>query len=207
MYRLLRSEMVSTQLIARGIKGKRVLKVFEEVPRECFTLKEYQQHAYEDSPLPIGHQQTISQPFIVALMTEALDLKPQHKVLEIGTGSGYQTAILSLLSKEVYTIERIHELQKKAKNVLDELNYKNITYLHHDGSKGSLDYAPFDRIIVTAAAKKIPKNLVNQLTENGKMVIPVGGSWFQDLLLVQKEKGTVSTKNLGGCRFVPLIED
>ena len=207
MLRLTRNEMVETQLIERGIRDKRVISAFKKIPRERFTLREYVNLAYEDGPLPIGYDQTISQPFIVALMSEALDIRKDHSVLEIGTGSGYQTAILAELAKEVYTIERIKPLQERAEFILEELGYTNITFMHSDGSKGSIDFAPYDRIMVTAAAKKIPKDLVEQLRDGGKMVIPVGGSWFQDLVLVVKTDGKIKTESLGGCRFVPLIEE
>ena len=198
--------MIEDQLIARGIRNKSVIRAFFNVPRERFTLKEYAHLAYQDGPLPIDHEQTISQPFIVGLMTQALDVKRNHKVLEIGTGSGYQTAILAELSNAVYTVERINGLHDKAKAVLDALGYTTIQFFIGDGAKGLEAYAPFDRIIVTAAARKVPENLVKQLANHGKMVIPVGGSWFQDLLVLTKENGTITTENLGGCRFVPLIE-
>lgn len=201
----LRKRMVATQIASRGIKDKKVLEVMAKVPRHKFVLSEYLDSAHEDHPLPIGEEQTISQPYMVALMTECLGLKGDEKVLEIGTGSGYQAAVLAELSKEVYTIERFESLAERAKKVLSDLGYKNVKVIVGDGSRGLEEEAPFDRIIVTAGAPILPKTLVDQLAEGGKMVIPVGGSFSQALLLVEKEKGKVKTTSVCGCVFVPLI--
>ena len=200
----LRERMVATQIASRGI-DKRVLEIMARVLRHRFVLPEYLDSAYEDHPLPIGEGQTISQPYMVALMTECLGLKGDEKVLEIGTGSGYQAAILAELSKEVYTIERFESLAERAKKVLSDLGYKNVKVIVGDGSRGLEEKAPFDRIMVTAGAPILPKSLVDQLAEGGKMVIPVGGSFSQALLLVEKEKGKVKTTSVCGCVFVPLI--
>ncbi len=201
----LRERMVATQIASRRIKDKRVLEVMAKVPRHRFVLPEYLDSAYEDHPLPITEGQTISQPYMVALMTECLGLKGEEKVLEIGTGSGYQAAILAELSQEVYTIERFESLAERAKKVLSDLGYKNVKVIVGDGSRGLEEKAPFDRIMVTAGAPILPKTLVDQLAEGGKMVIPVGGSFAQALLLVEKERGKVKTTSVCGCVFVPLI--
>lgn len=202
--RALRERMVATQIASRRIKDKRVLEVMAKVPRHRFVLPEYRDSAYEDHPLPLGEGQTISQPYMVALMTESLGLKGDEKVLEVGTGSGYQAAILAELSKEVYTIERFKSLAENAKKALGDLGYKNVKVIIGDGSRG-LEEAPFDRIIVTAGAPVLPKSLADQLAGGGKMVIPVGGSFSQALLLVEKEKDKVKTTSVCGCVFVPLI--
>ena len=201
----LREGMVATQIASRGIKDKRVLKVMAKVPRHRFVLPEYLDSAYEDYPLPIGEGQTISQPYMVTLMTECLGLKGDEKVLEVGTGSGYQAAILAELSREVYTIERFESLAERAKKVLSDLGYENVKVIVGDGSRGWEEEAPFDGIIVTAGAPVLPKILVDQLAEGGRMVIPVGGSFSQTLLLVEKEKGKAKTTSVCGCVFVPLI--
>ncbi len=183
-----------------------VLAVIERVPRHRFVPKHLQQHAYDDRPLPIGQGQTISQPFVVALMTQALDLSPESKVLEIGTGSGYQTAILAELADEVYTVEVRPELQERAKRILDDLGYANIHYRMGDGWMGWPEEAPFDAIIVTAAAPEWPQALIKQLAEGGRMVIPVGeNDWNQILWLLTKLDGNLIKESLGPVRFVPLI--
>ncbi len=202
-----RKRMIQYQLIPRGIKDSNVLDAFLRVPRDAFVPKSYANFAYQDYPLQIGEDQTISQPYIVALMTEALDLQASDTVLEIGTGSGYQTAILSLLCAHVYTVERIESLQTNAKQILNELGYTNITHKLGDGSKGFSQHAPYDKIIVTAAAKKIPQALLDQLNDPGLLVIPVGGWLMQSLMLIKKAKGQVTKESLCGCRFVPLIEE
>ncbi len=201
----LRERMVAIQIARRGIKDKKVLEVMAKVPRHRFVLPEYLDKAYNDHPLPIGEGQTISQPYMVALMTESLGLKGDEKVLEVGTGSGYQAAILAELSKEVYTIERFESLAERAKKVLSDLGYENVKVIIGDGSRGLEEEALFGRIIVTAGAPVLPKSLADQLAEGGKMVIPVGGSFSQALLLVEKEKGKVKTTSVCGCVFVPLI--
>lgn len=198
-------EMVRTQLMKRGIKKDSVLDAFLHVPRHKFVLEESIHLAYSDRPLEIHENQTISQPYIVAQMTEALDLKPSDRVLEVGTGSGYQTAILAELVEEVVTIERIPRLYEQAKDLLDDLGYKNITFLLRDGKEGYQEGAPYDKIIVTAASQSIPKDLLHQLHDGGKMVIPIGGDYLQKLLLLEKNHTKYQEKVLGYCRFVPLI--
>ncbi len=201
-----RERMVREQLIRRGIHDKRVLDAMRKVPRHLFVPPEMVDEAYNDYPLPIGQGQTISQPYIVALMTEALELKGDEKTLEIGTGSGYQTAILAELCKEVYTIERILSLLNRAKEVLRKLGYKNIFFRAGDGTLGWPENKPYDAIIVTAAAPKIPQPLLDQLADNGRLVIPVGDRFSQELIKVtKKSKDELIKENLGGCRFVSLI--
>ena len=201
----MRERMVATQIANRRIRDKRVLEVMAKVPRHKFVLPKYLDSAYQDHPLPLGEGQTISQPYMVALMTESLGLKGDEKVLEVGTGSGYQAAILAELSKEVYTIERFKSLAENAKKALGDLGYENVKVIIGDGSRGLEEEAPFDRIVVTAGAPVLPKSLADQLAEGGKMVIPVGGSFSQALLLVEKEKGKIKTTSVCGCVFVPLI--
>jgi len=200
-----REEMIKYQIRGRGIKDERVLWVMSIVPREKFISKENKEEAYLDSPLPIGMGQTISQPYMVALMTECLSLKGPERVLEVGTGSGYQAAILSKLAKEVYTIERFKILAERAKRIFKELGIKNIKVVVGDGTNGLKEYSPYDGIIVTAGAPEIPKTLVDQLKENGRIVIPVGNSFSQDLLRGIKVKGKLKIRNFGGCVFVPLV--
>jgi len=201
-----REEMVRSQLVKRGIKKESVLDAFLHVPRHMFVLEQTKHLAYSDGPLEILSNQTISQPYIVAQMTEALDLKPDDRVLEVGTGSGYQTAILAELVEEVYTIERIEALHTTAKNLLiNTLGYHNICFLHQDGKKGYPEKAPYNKIIVTAASQSIPRDLLNQLEDGGKMVIPIGGDFLQKLLLLEKNHTRFTEKVLGYCRFVPLI--
>ncbi len=200
-----REEMIEYQIKGRGIKDERVLWAMSIVPREKFVAKENEEEAYLDSPLPIGMGQTISQPYMVALMTECLSLKGPERVLEVGTGSGYQAAILSKLAKEVYTIERIKILAERAERIFKELGIKNIKVVVGDGTNGLKEYSPYDGIMVTAGAPEIPKTLVNQLKEKGRIVIPVGNSFSQDLLLAIKVKGKLKVRNFGGCVFVPLV--
>ena len=184
-----------------------VLAAVERVPRHRFVPKHLQQQAYDDRPLPIGQGQTISQPFVVALMTQALALTPESSVLEIGTGSGYQTAILAELAGEVYTVEVRPDLQVRAKRILDALGYANIHYRTGDGWAGWPEKAPFDAIIVTAAAPEWPRALISQLAEGGRMVIPVGEQdWNQTLWLLTKLDGNLIKDSLGPVRFVPLIK-
>lgn len=197
--------MIKTQLINRGIHDKRLIDVFRSVPREAFVSDEVKPYVYEDTPLLIGNKQTISQPYMVAYMSQALALKKTDTVLEIGTGSGYQTAILAELVKAVYTIERIDALSKKAQRVLNAMAYDNIHFIIGDGTKGYDAAAPYDKIIVTAAPRKVPTPLFDQLADGGKLIIPVGGDIIQDLMLYEKKGDTIHESNLGGCRFVPLI--
>ncbi len=197
-------EMVRHQLIPRGIKDERVLGAMQKVPREKFVPERMKEFAYEDGPLPIGEGQTISQPFMVAWMSEILELKGTEKVLEIGTGSGYQTAILAELAKEVYTVETIKALSEKARNILNELGYENIFYEVGDGTLGDEANAPFDRVIITAAADQVPPPLFKQMAEKGRMVIPLGERFFQVCSIVEKINGQMKVTKLDGCTFVPL---
>jgi len=196
--------MVEQQIKKRGVSDKRVLTAMEKVPRHEFVEEGLKGVAYEDNPLPIGMDQTISQPYIVALMTDLLDVSEEHKVLEIGTGSGYQAAVISYLSMSVITVERIPKLFKNAKETLRKLGYNNITVVMADGSIGYREYAPYDRIIVTAASPSIPDELIDQLADSGKMVIPVGGKITQQLLVLKKEGTKVIKTDSIGVRFVPL---
>jgi len=200
-----REEMIRYQIRGRGIKDERVLSVMSSIPREIFVLEGEKDNAYLDCPLPIGTGQTISQPFMVALMTQCLSLKGPETILEVGTGSGYQAAILSKLAKIVYTIERFSILADRAEKIFKELEIKNVKVIVGDGSKGLEEYSPYDGIIVTAGAPEMPKSLIEQLNEKGKIVIPVGNSFSQDLLLGIKEKGKLKISNYGGCVFVPLV--
>lgn len=204
---LLREEMVRQQLIERGIRDERVLAAMRKVPRHRFVPPEYVHAAYDDGPLPIGAGQTISQPYIVALMTELLNLRGDERVLEIGTGSGYQTAILAELAREVYTIELEAELLARARRLLvEEMGYANIFFRHGDGSKGWPEAAPFDAIIVTAAPPEVPPALLEQLRVGGRLVIPVG-TWDQDLQLIVKygpEPTDCTVQSITPVRFVPL---
>ena len=188
--------------------SERVMQALAEVERDRFVPDELRVAAYENRPLPIGHQQTISQPYIVALMTDLLDTQPDQKVLEIGTGSGYQAAVLSKLVREVYSIERVAELAESARQRLDALGYHNVHVRCDDGNKGWPEAAPFDGIIVTAAATAIPETLTDQLAPDGRMVIPVGKRWgHQELMLVTRdEEGRLTTRDVLGVAFVPLLE-
>ena len=204
-YRLAREKMVRDQLVPRGIKDPGVLKAMENIPRDRFMEEAFVAEAYDDHPLPIGHNQTISQPYIVALMTEALELAGTEKTLEIGTGSGYQTAILAELSRTVYTVERIRALMVSARQSLQELAYKNILFKAFDGTLGWKEYEPYDAIIVTAGSPKIPQPLLEQLVDGGRIIIPVGNRYGQELIKVTNKKGNYIEENLGGCRFVDLV--
>lgn len=200
-----RRRMVEYQIRARGVGDARVLEAMETVPRHEFVPEEYLQSAYSDGPLPIGYGQTISQPHIVAVMTELLELEPGDRVLEIGTGSGYQAAILAELVDEVYTMEIIPELAGSARECLEGLGYENIRFSNADGYFGWEEHAPYDAIIVTAAPDHVPQPLVQQLKEGGRMVIPVGPvGWYQTLWLITKEDGEAQYHNKGGVQFVPL---
>ncbi len=199
-----RARMVETQLVPRGVRDPRVLDAMRKVPRHLFVEPAERAHAYEDHPLPIGGSQTISQPYIVALMTELLGLPARARVLEIGTGSGYQSAVLSQIAAEVYSIEILPDLAQAASTKLKDLGYLNVTVREGDGYRGWPEHAPYDGIIVTAAPEKIPEPLVGQLAVGGRMVIPVGG-FFQELKVFTREKdGRVTEKDIIPVRFVPM---
>jgi protein-L-isoaspartate(D-aspartate) O-methyltransferase len=197
--------MVRNQLIPRGISDERVLGAMGKIHRHLFVEEALAGEAYNDHPLPIGEKQTISQPYIVALMTGALELIGREKVLEIGTGSGYQTAILGELAQTVYTVERIGSLLERSKKLLGDLGYTNIRFKVSDGTLGWEEFAPYDAIVVTAGAPKIPQPFLDQLSDGGRLVIPIGNQYSQDLIQVKKVKNRFIEKNLGGCRFVALI--
>jgi protein-L-isoaspartate(D-aspartate) O-methyltransferase len=199
--------MIEKQLRPRGIDDPRVLRVMAKVPREKFIAKELAASAYEDRPLPIGFGQTISQPFIVAFMTQALKAKPADRVLEIGTGSGYQAAVLGELVAQVYTIEIVRPLAQRAAIVLNALGYKNVLVKAGDGYKGWPEHAPFDAIIVTAAPDHIPQPLIEQLKEGGRLVIPVGGNFVQRLNVLEKRGGEVKQIAALPVKFVPLTRE
>lgn len=204
-YTSARKNMVSEQLKSRGITDKATLKAMAKVPRHLFVPQNLQEMAYSDGPLPIGEGQTISQPFIVAFMTQALDLKPNFKVLEIGTGSGYQAAVLAEISEKVFSIEIVSPLGKKAKKTLEDLGYNNIEVKIGDGYHGWPEESPFDAIIVTAGAESIPPSLIEQLEDGGRMIIPVGPSnSVRQLVLLTKRKGKIKTKEIMPVRFVPF---
>jgi len=199
-----RARMVDSQIAARGVRNPRVLAAMREVPRHLFVDEAQRSHAYDDGPLPIGGKQTISQPYIVALMSELLDLTPNEKVLEIGTGSGYQSAVLARLAGHVYSIEIIPELARQSADRLKKLGFSNITVREGDGYRGWPEEAPFDGIIVTAAPERIPQPLLDQLAPNGRMVIPVGG-FFQELKVFKKDaNGRITEQDIIPVRFVPM---
>ncbi|MFC1753624.1 protein-L-isoaspartate(D-aspartate) O-methyltransferase [Thermoproteota archaeon] len=204
-YGKMREDMIERQIIARGVKDPKVIAAMRKVERHLFVPASERIHAYIDGPLPIGHGQTISQPYIVAYMSEALKLEPDDVVLEIGTGSGYQAAILAEIAKQVYTIEILEPLADSSRELLLSLGYENIEVLHGDGYKGWPEHAPFDKIIVTAAPDDIPMELVNQLKVGGKMVIPVG-SFYQELILIIKTEEGFTKKSLLPVRFVPMVK-
>ena len=200
-----RRKMVEKQILGRGIKDLSVMEVLSRVPRHLFVNSSLQHRAYGDCPLPIGENQTISQPYIVALMTQVLDLKGGERVLEIGTGSGYQTAILAELASHVFTIERVKPLVKKTKELLEGLKYKNIVFKTFDGTYGWRDQSPFDAILISAATPSIPKSLIEQLADKGRLVAPVGERESQDLIVLNKTGNKVMERKIGSCKFVPLI--
>jgi protein-L-isoaspartate(D-aspartate) O-methyltransferase len=205
-YDVSRSQMIEHQIISRGVKDDRVLDAMLRVPRHAFVSEDLQNVAYSDQPLPIGEGQTISQPYMVALMTEHLNLKRDEKVLEIGTGSGYQTAVLAELAGEVYTVEIIENLAGRARRLLEDLGYANIHFKVGDGYHGWEEHAPYDAIIVTCGPNNIPEPLIEQLSENGRLVIPVG-SFYQVLTIMQKIKGKLKEHKSISCRFVPMTGD
>jgi len=197
--------MVETQIISRGVKNKEVIRAMLKVPRHRFVPEELIEKAYDDMALPIGEGQTISQPYMVAIMTELLEPEYNHKVLEIGTGSGYQAAVLAEIVKEVYTIERVASLSERARQRVRELGYENIFFKVGDGTLGWPEEAPFDRIIITAAAPEIPNTLISQLAEGGIIVAPVGSRYSQVLIKGVKKKSSLETINSVPCVFVPLV--
>ena len=197
--------MVEEQIVSRGIRDVKLIAAMKKIPRHLFVEEALQNQAYSDHPLPIGEKQTISQPYMVALMTEALLLTAKEKVLEIGTGSGYQTAILAELSEKVFSIERIRTLAIRARKLLYELGYFNVEIKIIDGTFGWMEESPFDAIIVTAGSPDIPQPLIDQLGVGGRLVIPVGDAFVQDLFRVTKTEEGIKKEDLGGCRFVKLI--
>lgn len=207
-YKTQRYYMVSNQLAGRGISDSMVLEAFRNVLRHEFVPQEYRRYAYADQPLPIGEGQTISQPYIVAYMTEILNIQPGDKVLEIGTGSGYQAAILAEVKAEVFTIEVIEPLANRAKEILNSLGYKNIHLKTGDGYQGWEENAPYDAILVTCSPSRIPEPLKQQLAEGGRMIIPVGRQHdIQFLYLLEKRNGKIRQKNVLPVRFVPMIDE
>ncbi|MBW1671803.1 MAG: protein-L-isoaspartate(D-aspartate) O-methyltransferase [Deltaproteobacteria bacterium] len=199
--------MVAHQIEQRGIKNPRVLEAFRNVPRHLFVEEALWDQAYSDFPLPIGSGQTISQPYVVALMTQQLGLKGDEKVLEVGTGSGYQTAILAELAPVVCSVERIHALLPKARNILEKLKYTNIMLKLDDGTWGWQSEAPFDAIIVTAGSPSVPQPLIDQLNDPGVLIIPVGDEYSQMLVKVIRSQGKIHQEDMGGVRFVKLVGD
>ena len=206
MYQDLRKEMVEFQIRERGISDKRVLQAMESIERERFAPLSLGSQVYHDAPQPIGESQTISQPYIVALMTQALELKPEDIALEIGTGSGYQTALLGLIAREVYTVERLETLSQQAQKTLNELQYHNIRFKVGNGFDGWREFAPFDVIIVTCAPESIPHALEDQLADGGRMVIPVGESGYQTLYLVRRTEKGLTKEEIAAVRFVPMVD-
>jgi protein-L-isoaspartate(D-aspartate) O-methyltransferase len=204
-YEVARRKMVETQIMARGVREERVLEAMRNVPRHLFVDEAMRDQAHQDHPLPIGEKQTISQPYIVALMTEALMLKPSDRVLEIGTGSGYQTAILATLAEWVYSVERIRPLALKARKILDGLRLYNVSIRIGDGSKGWEEHSPYDAIVVTAGSPDIPQPLMDQLVEGGRLVIPVGDRFSQSLWKLTRKGDDFQREDLGACRFVDLV--
>tara|TARA_Y100001001_G_scaffold64684_1_gene61956 strand:+ start:1204 stop:1926 length:723 start_codon:yes stop_codon:yes gene_type:complete len=198
-------KMVREQIIRRGISNNQVIDVMQNTPRHRFVPDGVADYAYQDNALPIGKGQTISQPYIVAFMTETLDVDSTYKVLEIGTGSGYQAAVLSPLVKHVYTIEIVKMLAQRADSTLKALSYNNVTVRWGDGYKGWPEEAPFDRIIGTAAPPEIPKALIDQLKPGGKMVLPVGTNWQEIVVLTKSKSGKIQKKNVLPVRFVPMV--
>ena len=196
--------MVADQIRARGVRDQRVLDALERVPRECFLPDDLRHEAHRDYPVPIGHGQTISQPYIVGYMTEALRLEPSHRVLEIGTGCGYQTAVLAELAAEVFSVELIPELADRARDTLQGMGYRNVSIRTGDGYDGWTEHAPFDRIIGAAAAPAVPTALLDQLADGGLLVMPVGVA-YQELQVLRKHGASVETLNTLPVRFVPMV--
>ncbi|MDD2889098.1 MAG: protein-L-isoaspartate(D-aspartate) O-methyltransferase [bacterium] len=203
----MRKRMVEEQIVARGVTDEKTLSAMNKVERHNFVPESLREDAYKDYPLPIGKEQTISQPYMVAIMTEELVLESADRVLEVGTGSGYQTAILAEIVKEVYSVERVESLANDSMAKLKEMGYNNILVKTGNGSKGWKEYSPFDKILVTAGTNHIPDSLFEQLKEGGKIVIPVGDKYTQELTVVTKVNGKMQERKLFECVFVPLIED
>ncbi len=206
-FETLRREMVDRQIAARDVRDERVLEALRTVPREAFVPERLAEFAYDDTPLPIGEEQTISQPFVVALMAEALEIRPGDKVLEIGAGSGYAAAVLSRLAREVWTVERHPSLAREARERMARLGYRNVHVLHGDGTLGWPEHAPYDAIVVAAGGPEVPPALLDQLAAGGRLVIPIGPDLrTQNLVRVRRRAdGSVVREDLGGVRFVPLI--
>jgi protein-L-isoaspartate(D-aspartate) O-methyltransferase len=202
-----RNRMVDQQIRRRGIRDERTLAAMRKIPRHLFVPEQYQAEAYRDGALPIGAGQTVSQPFMVALMTAALGLKGHERVLEIGTGSGYQAAVLGELAREVHSVERHESLARQALQILHSIGYNNISVIVGDGAQGWLEAAPYDAIIVTAGAPSVPKALLDQLDDNGRLVIPVGSFRRQELVRITRNGTNLRSENLVECVFVPLIGD
>ncbi|MFO7853426.1 MAG: protein-L-isoaspartate(D-aspartate) O-methyltransferase [Bacteroidota bacterium] len=206
-YAQMRERMVRNQIVARGISDSRVIKAMRKVKRHLFVPESIRRYAYRDGPLSIGEGQTISQPYIVAFMTESLSLKPDMKVLEIGTGSGYQAAVLAEIVDEVYTVEIVETLGKRARKTLSDQGYDNVHVKIGDGYKGWEEHAPYDAIIVTCAPNRIPDPLKEQLAEGGLMIIPVGDRGIQYLILNRKKNGRIRQQNVLPVRFVPMVDE
>jgi protein-L-isoaspartate(D-aspartate) O-methyltransferase len=206
-FAILRQEMVDRQIVARGVRDGRVLEALRAVPREAFVPERLAEMAYDDSPLPIGEEQTISQPYVVALMAEALEIDPEDKVLEIGAGSGYAAAVLSRLAREVWTVERHPSLAREAWERMARLGYGNVQVIHGDGTLGWPEQAPYDAIVVAASGPEVPQALLDQLADGGRLVIPIGPDpRSQSLVRVRRRPdGTLAREDLGDVRFVPLI--
>lgn len=204
-FEVARRKMVDNQIAARDVRDERVLQSMRTIPRHLFLDEAMWGQAYNDYPLPIGEKQTISQPYIVALMTEALGLQPKDRVLEIGTGSGYQTAILASMAEWVYSVERIRSLAVRARQVLDQLRLYNVSIRIGDGSEGWREHSPYEAILVTAGSPDIPQPLVDQLVDGGRLVLPVGDRYAQTLFKVTKREDELLKEDMGGCRFVDLV--
>jgi len=205
-FEIARRRMIEGQIIARGIRDRRVIEAMMQIPRHLFVEEAMASQAYSDNPLPIGERQTISQPYMVALMTELLELRGKEKVLEIGTGSGYQAAVLATLADRVYTMERLRPLALRARKVLDSLGFLNVNIKIDDGTCGWEEESPFDAIMVTAGAPEVPRKLIDQLACGGRLVLPVGDQFSQTLVrILKQEDGRVTMEQSIGCRFVKLI--
>lgn len=202
-----RKKLIEYLISLSYLKRQEIIEAFLKVPRELHIPDKYEKEAYDDRPLPIGYEQTISAPDIVAMMTECLEIEPSDKILEVGTGSGYQASILAEIAKEghIYTIERLEPLAKRAEQILNK--YNNVTVIIGDGTKGYSEASPFDKIVVTARATKVPPALITQMKENSRLVIPLGNAFYQMLTVIIKIQGKIKKKSLGSCMFVPLISE